>query len=75
MGNKIELVSDDIFCTNPKILKEGIEKKVANSILIKLNQIGAVTETLETIELAYKNNYNCFVSHRSGESEDTTISD
>lgn len=75
MGNKIELVSDDIFCTNPKILKEGIEKKVANSILIKLNQIGAVTETLETIELAYKNNYNCFVSHRSGETEDTTISD
>lgn len=75
LGNKIELVGDDIFCTNPKILKEGIEKKVANSILIKLNQIGTVTETLETIELAYKNNYNCFVSHRSGETEDTTISD
>lgn len=75
LGSKIELVGDDIFCTNPKILKEGIEKKVANSILIKLNQIGTVTETLETIELAYKNNYNCFVSHRSGETEDTTISD
>jgi enolase len=75
LGNNIELVGDDIFCTNPKILKEGIEKKVANSILIKLNQIGTVTETLETINLAYQNNYNCFVSHRSGETEDTTISD
>lgn len=75
LGSKVELVGDDIFCTNPKILKEGIEKKVANSILIKLNQIGTVTETLETIDLAYKNNYNFFVSHRSGETEDTTISD
>jgi enolase len=75
LGNKIELVGDDIFCTNPKILKEGIEKKVANSILIKLNQIGTVSETLETINLAYANNYNCFVSHRSGETEDTTIAD
>lgn len=75
LGSKIELVGDDIFCTNPKILKEGIEKKVANSILIKLNQIGTVSETLETIELAYANNYNCFVSHRSGETEDTTIAD
>ncbi|MFZ0456456.1 MAG: phosphopyruvate hydratase [Ignavibacteriaceae bacterium] len=75
LGNKIELVGDDIFCTNPKILKEGIEKKVANSILIKLNQIGTVSETLETIELANKNNYNNFISHRSGETEDTTIAD
>ena len=75
LGSKIELVGDDIFCTNPKILKEGIEKGIANSILIKLNQIGTVTETLETIKLAYKNNYNCFVSHRSGETEDTTIAD
>lgn len=75
LGSKIELVGDDIFCTNPEILKDGIEKGVANSILIKLNQIGTVTETLETIKLAYKNNYNCFVSHRSGETEDTTIAD
>jgi enolase len=75
LGSKIELVGDDIFCTNPKILKEGIEKGIANSILIKLNQIGTVTETLDTIKLAYKNNYNCFVSHRSGETEDTTIAD
>jgi len=75
LGSKIELVGDDIFCTNPKILKEGIEKKVANSILIKLNQIGTVTETLETIKLAKDNNYNNFISHRSGETEDTTIAD
>lgn len=75
LGNKIEIVGDDIFCTNPKILKDGIDRKVANSILIKLNQIGTVTETLETINLAYANNYNCFVSHRSGETEDTTIAD
>jgi enolase len=75
LGNKIELVGDDIFCTNKKILAEGIEKGVANSILIKLNQIGTVTETLETIELAYRNKYNAFVSHRSGETIDSFISD
>ncbi len=75
LGTKIELVGDDLFCTNKSILAKGIEKKVANSILIKLNQIGTVTETLETIELAYRNNYNCFVSHRSGETVDSTISD
>jgi len=75
LGKKIELVGDDIFCTNPKILAEGIEKGVANSILIKVNQIGTLTETMETIELARKNNYNYFVSHRSGETEDTTIAD
>ncbi len=75
LGSKIELVGDDVFCTNPKILAEGIEKGIANSILIKLNQIGTVTETLDTIELAKRANYNCFVSHRSGETEDTTIAD
>jgi enolase len=75
LGSKIELVGDDIFCTNPAILQKGIEEGVANSVLIKLNQIGSVTETLDTIELAKKNNYNCFVSHRSGETEDTTIAD
>ncbi|MEJ5267860.1 MAG: hypothetical protein WHW07_08680, partial [Bacteroidales bacterium] len=57
LGRKIEIVGDDIFCTNPKILQQGINEKVANSILIKLNQIGTVTETLQTIELAKKNNY------------------
>ena len=75
LGSKIELVGDDIFCTNPQILQKGIDEGVANSILIKLNQIGTVTETLDTIELAKQNNYNCFISHRSGETEDTTIAD
>ena len=75
LGSKIELVGDDIFCTNPRILQEGIKKGIANSILIKLNQIGTVTETLDTIKIAANNGYNCFVSHRSGETEDTTIAD
>ena len=75
LGSRIELVGDDLFCTNPKILREGIEAGVANAVLIKLNQIGSVTETLDTIELAKRNNYRCFVSHRSGETEDTFISD
>ncbi|MDZ7290314.1 MAG: phosphopyruvate hydratase [candidate division KSB1 bacterium] len=75
LGNKIELVGDDLFCTNPRILAQGIEQGVANSILIKMNQIGTITETLETIELARRANYNCFVSHRSGETEDTTLAD
>ena len=75
LGGKIEIVGDDLFCTNKAILTEGIQKGVANSVLIKLNQIGTVTETLETIELAYKNSYNCFVSHRSGETVDSFISD
>ncbi|MBP1616666.1 MAG: eno [Bacteroidetes bacterium] len=75
LGGKIELVGDDIFCTNKAILADGISQGVANAILIKLNQIGTVTETLETIELAYKNGYNCFVSHRSGETVDSFIAD
>jgi enolase len=75
LGKKIEIVGDDLFCTNKEILTEGIKKGVANAVLIKLNQIGTVTETLETIELAYKNSYNCFVSHRSGETVDSFIAD
>ena len=75
LGSRLELVGDDIFCTNPAILREGIDKGIGNSILIKPNQIGTVTETLDTIELARKNNYRCFVSHRSGETEDTFIAD
>jgi enolase len=75
LGSRIELVGDDIFCTNPRILREGIEKGIANAVLIKLNQIGSVTETLDTIDLATRNNYRSFVSHRSGETEDTFISD
>ncbi len=75
LGDKIELVGDDLLCTNPVILQEAIDKGAANSILIKLNQIGTLTETLETIELAQKNDYYYFISHRSGETEDTTIAD
>ena len=75
LGSKIQIVGDDIFVTNPEILKKGIEEKVANSILIKLNQIGTVTETLDTIEMATKARYTTIVSHRSGETEDTTIAD
>ena len=75
LGTKIELVGDDIFCTNPQILQQGIDKGIGNAILIKLNQIGTVTETLDTMELAARNGYRCFVSHRSGETEDTFIAD
>jgi len=75
LGKKVELVGDDIFCTNPAILAKGIEAGIGNSILIKLNQIGTISESLDTIELATKHNYNCFISHRSGETEDTTIAD
>ncbi|MFN3664512.1 MAG: phosphopyruvate hydratase [Sediminibacterium sp.] len=75
LGNRLELVGDDIFCTNPAILQEGINQKIGNSVLIKLNQIGTVSETLQTIALACQNNYHCFISHRSGETEDTTIAD
>ena len=75
LGSKVELVGDDIFCTNPQILQQGIDKGIGNSILIKLNQIGTVTETLDTMELAARNAYGCFVSHRSGETEDTFIAD
>ena len=75
LGKKIQLVGDDLFVTNPAILKEGIEKGVANSILIKLNQIGTLTETLDAMQMAKEHNYTCVVSHRSGETEDTTIAD
>jgi len=75
LGDRIQLVGDDLFVTNPKILKEGIEKGIANSILIKVNQIGSLTETFDAIEMAKKAGYTCVVSHRSGETEDTTIAD
>ena len=75
IGDKIQLVGDDLFVTNTERLKMGIEKGVANSILIKVNQIGSLTETLEAIELAKRNKYTAVVSHRSGETEDTTIAD
>lgn len=73
LGNRIQLVGDDLFVTNPKILAKGIKDKMANSILIKFNQIGTLSETLETISLAKSANYNNVISHRSGETEDTTI--
>lgn len=75
LGNKVQLVGDDIFVTNIEIFSKGIEKGIANSILIKLNQIGTLTETLDCIELAKRNGYTAIVSHRSGETEDTTIAD
>ncbi|MFA7083403.1 MAG: phosphopyruvate hydratase [Arcobacteraceae bacterium] len=75
LGEKIQLVGDDLFVTNASILAEGISKKIANSILIKPNQIGTISETMQTIRLAQRNNYNCVMSHRSGESEDAFIAD
>lgn len=75
LGKRMELIGDDLLCTNPAILQEAIDKKVCNSILIKPNQIGTVNETLKTVELAKENNYGCFISHRSGETEDTFIAD
>jgi enolase len=75
LGKKTQLVGDDLFVTNPGILKEGIQKGIANSILIKVNQIGTLTETLDAMEMAERAGYTCVVSHRSGETEDTTIAD
>jgi enolase len=71
----VQLVGDDVFVTNPEIFAKGIQEGVANSILIKLNQIGTLTETLRCIEMARKSNYTAVVSHRSGETDDTTIAD
>ena len=75
LGDKVQLVGDDLFVTNPKILAEGIDKGVANSILIKINQIGTLSETFEAIRMAHRAGYTAVVSHRSGETEDSTIAD
>ncbi len=75
LGNKVQLVGDDLFVTNPVRLNRGIEEKAGNAILIKLNQIGTLTETLEAIRLAKKHKFGIVISHRSGETEDTTIAD
>ncbi len=75
LGDRIQLVGDDLFVTNYELLKEGIDNKIANAILIKVNQIGTISETFKTINLAKENNYRIIISHRSGESEDTTIAD
>ena len=75
IGDKVQLVGDDLFVTNPKRLAMGIEKGVANSILVKVNQIGTLTETMKAVDLAQRNKYTAVLSHRSGETEDTTIAD
>ena len=75
LGKKTQLVGDDLFVTNKEILQEGIDRSVANSILVKINQIGTISETLQTINLAYQHNYSCVISHRSGETEDNFIAD
>ena len=75
LGDKIQLVGDDLFVTNTKRLQKGIDSGCGNSILIKLNQIGTLSETMDAIKLAKKNGYTCIISHRSGETEDTTIAD
>ena len=75
MGGRVQLVGDDLFVTNTQRLSQGIQQGVANSILVKVNQIGTLTETLDTIEMAHKAGYTTVISHRSGETEDTTIAD
>src|SRR5262249_3817574 len=75
LGDKVQLVGDDLFVTNVKRLQQGIDKKAANSILVKVNQIGTLTETLEAVELAKRNLFTTIISHRSGETEDVTIAD
>ena len=75
IGDKIQLVGDDLFVTNVEFLRKGIETGTANSILVKVNQIGSLTETFDAVELAHKNNYTAIISHRSGETEDVTIAD
>ncbi len=75
IGHKVQLVGDDLFVTNTKILKRGIDEKIANSILIKFNQIGSLSETLDAINMAKAANYTAVISHRSGETEDTTLAD
>ncbi|MGD8801782.1 MAG: phosphopyruvate hydratase, partial [Gammaproteobacteria bacterium] len=75
LGNRVQLVGDDLFVTNTSIFKQGIDKGIANSILIKLNQIGTLTETLDAIHMAHTSGYTAVISHRSGETEDSTIAD
>lgn len=75
IGDKVQLVGDDLFVTNPERLEEGISKGIANALLVKVNQIGTLTETLDAVALAHNNSYKTMMSHRSGETEDTTIAD
>jgi len=73
MGRKVQLVGDDLFVTNPAILAEGIQNGLANALLVKVNQIGTLTETMRAVEMAHRSGYRAVMSHRSGETEDTTI--
>jgi enolase len=75
LGDKIQIVGDDLFVTNVERLQRGITEKSANSLLVKVNQIGSLTETLDAVDLAHRNGFSCMMSHRSGETEDTTIAD
>jgi enolase len=75
LGDKVQLVGDDLFVTNPERLARGIEENSANALLVKVNQIGSLTETLDAVELAQRNGFKCMMSHRSGETEDVTIAD
>jgi enolase len=75
LGDRVQLVGDDLFVTNPKILAEGIGRGIANALLVKVNQIGTLSETLDAVELAQRAGYRCVFSHRSGETEDATIAD
>jgi enolase len=75
LGHRVQLVGDDIFVTNPERLKDGIQRGLANSILIKVNQIGTLSETLDAVDMAHRASYTAVMSHRSGETEDTTIAD
>jgi enolase len=75
LGDKVQLVGDDLFVTNPERLQRGIDTRTANALLVKVNQIGSLTETLDAVDLAHRSGYRCMMSHRSGETEDTTIAD
>jgi enolase len=75
LGDRVQLVGDDLFVTNPERLQRGIDAGTANAMLVKVNQIGSLTETLDAVSLAHRNGYACMMSHRSGETEDTTIAD
>ena len=75
LGDKVQIVGDDLFVTNPERLERGIKEGQANALLVKVNQIGSLTETFDAVQLAHRNGYRCMMSHRSGETEDTTIAD
>jgi enolase len=75
LGSRVQIVGDDLFVTNPERLARGIRESAANALLVKVNQIGTLTETLDAVDLAHRNGFRCMISHRSGETEDTTIAD